>query len=888
MALADQFIFDTRDINQTPGLPKNSQEEREWAEAEAARLRKGGTPLPPSTWGPGQEFLDFPREYVPESKETSPDTWADEWKFYGFTTEEQRRNVLNRWEAEHVTGSGPNAYWELPSGIVVNEGKLLAQVFNTNEDDQLKLKVMGGPLPAAAFKKPATPSGSSGAPSWYYQGLLDQGRGTLGRDLAKDYADAQRNARKDAGEIEIARGTLAEQLRNNQFTRNMSNYAASQKNTELGMRADEMMFTQQQAIANTELQIENLTQQRDWNIASANSAANNAAAQFNAQQGFAVQRANVEAEQTRTTQLQSLANTIAEAAKQPGDYGKLAALQLANTGWGAPNTAIGQGADLRTTQSLSPLESQLRTREDVMNRPVNPYTFTPYTPERAAPPALDFSRVKMPTVNAKVAAGLNFGDLPNPGAPYNPDSTPGYTVLPNGGIDLSAAESLAMNKAGMPWQPTPMNPDGTFIVPKAEYGGILPRYEEGGINQRPQQNIGGLANTGATTYPELIEWLVAGGVPRESLNGRAGAVEVVDTFRQSDEALARNTAALPMPGAGGAPPPKMLSAPPIFQDDAPNVDPWESTSAVPTAAPTATEQAPQGMAQEQFDQYKARKERFDADWGAMKSGAMSGEDHVERNADLDDDAFLHFSKTYGIPAAGSAMLAIGAGLPWFMKWLKAGNQYGYDVLPGTPPPSTPPPFPEPIKLLPGRRVVKPAMAGNAAYNPQPLRSVGLGAYANEMETMGYSHGGIANGAYISGERGPELNIPIGDKTIILNQKQMKAAGIDLKELMYGKPQQFAGGGIFDAGWGNVQDADRTRAMQFLNDATARARAGTPFATGALPTPVYASSPGFSPIVTDVLGSLTSMEQGIPAEYFKELAARYRPTGVRESPIGRSA
>ena len=151
-------------------------------------------------------------------------------------------------------------------------------------------------------------------------------------------------------------------------------------------------------------------------------------------------------------------------------------------------------------------------------------------------------------------------------------------------------------------------------------------------------------------------------------------------------------------------------------------------------------------------------------------------------------------------------------------------------------------------------------------------------------------GGVANGAYISGERGPELNIPLGDKTIVLNQKQMKAAGIDLKKLMAGgnKPKQFADGGVFDQGWGNVTDPDRTLSMNFLNDALARARAGTPWQSGPLPTPVYASTPGFSPLVMQTLGSLTSMAQGIPTEYFQELAAKYRPSGVRESVTQRTA
>jgi len=436
-------------------------------------------------------------------------------------------------------------------------------------------------------------------------------------------------AQKDAAEagIQNAKDTLAynykrlaQEQQNNSFTQTQALYASARDDKRLAMEASQNLFAQQNSIANLQLNIANAIQaqnnfqsQMDWSVEQLNANAINEAARFNAQMGFNVEQANVAAQQRRQEQLQSLARDISESAKAPGDYGKLAALTLANTGWGAPATAIGRGADLRTTQSLAPLESQLRTRQNVMAQPERPFTFTPMTPSLAQRPViapLDLSQIKIPQV-----------------------PTAGEVLAPNA-ISQAAAVS---------------------------------------------------------------------------------------------------------------------------------------------------------------------------------------------------------------PTLGNLVGALGQGTS--------------------------------------------SQSVNAALNA---------AIATQQDgTTGYqgmAKGGVANGAYISGERGPELNIPLGDKTIVLNQKQMKAAGIDLKKLMSdsNKPKQFADGGVFDQGWGNVTDPDRTLSMNFLNDALARARAGTPWQSGPLPTPVYASTPGFSPLVMQTLGSLTSMAQGIPTEYFQELAAKYRPSGVRESVTQRTA
>lgn len=145
-----------------------------------------------------------------------------------------------------------------------------------------------------------------------------------------------------------------------------------------------------------------------------------------------------------------------------------------------------------------------------------------------------------------------------------------------------------------------------------------------------------------------------------------------------------------------------------------------------------------------------------------------------------------------------------------------------------------------------------------------------------------AQGGIEDGAFISGEKGPELNIPLGNgKVAVLNQQQMDAMGINLKSVM-----KMAGGGIFDAMAGA---GDTSLATDFLAQASQQQRVNTPWAGGgALPSPVYGSSPGFDPIVLDLMASMNALERGYPAAAYKRQAALLQPAGVSEHVVRRSA
>jgi len=104
------------------------------------------------------------------------------------------------------------------------------------------------------------------------------------------------------------------------------------------------------------------------------------------------------------------------------------------------------------------------------------------------------------------------------------------------------------------------------------------------------------------------------------------------------------------------------------------------------------------------------------------------------------------------------------------------------------------------------------------------------------------------------------------------------------------PEMAAGGGVFDLNSFKPQ-YDTTQARQFQGDAFNKAVSGTPYARGGLgglPTSVYASSPGFNPLVAQLLGSLNAVGKGIPQEEYMRQAQMLRPTAMNERVTGRSA
>lgn len=180
-----------------------------------------------------------------------------------------------------------------------------------------------------------------------------------------------------------------------------------------------------------------------------------------------------------------------------------------------------------------------------------------------------------------------------------------------------------------------------------------------------------------------------------------------------------------------------------------------------------------------------------------------------------------------------------------------------------------------------------------------------GGFTWDPNGLGGAHaaagGGMQDGAYISGEAGPEINIPLGPgKSMVLNEQQALSLGIDLSGV-----KKMAGGGLFDAPIGSsttgqTQGAptnnsiipggagDTSLASAFLDQSFANAKKGTPWAgAGNTPPPVFASSPGTDPMVTALLAALSAQGQGIPADYYIRQAKLLAPTAMSASVIRRS-
>lgn len=174
--------------------------------------------------------------------------------------------------------------------------------------------------------------------------------------------------------------------------------------------------------------------------------------------------------------------------------------------------------------------------------------------------------------------------------------------------------------------------------------------------------------------------------------------------------------------------------------------------------------------------------------------------------------------------------------------------------------------------------------------PQPTQMAGTGGI-NLQALMGpdgdlplKAKGGMEDEAFIAGEKGPEIVIPLkGGKTAVLNEQQASSMGINLAKLT-----KMAAGGIFDGLIPN-DTGDRGLATSFLEESTRRALSGTPWAgQGNVPGPVFGSSPAFDPLVLQLMASINAQKTGVPASAYMRQAALLKPAGVNESPIRRSA
>lgn len=202
-----------------------------------------------------------------------------------------------------------------------------------------------------------------------------------------------------------------------------------------------------------------------------------------------------------------------------------------------------------------------------------------------------------------------------------------------------------------------------------------------------------------------------------------------------------------------------------------------------------------------------------------------------------------------------------------------------------------------MNMSPGplTQATQPAPAGNGqntntgVFNPGTGQQLNAGqvaqdnaatrAIAASMGLPAAEHGGMIKGAFMAGDssdgkENAEIVIPLGaGGAMVVSTKGMAPERI---KAMKKQMVKFATGGIFD------QIGDAPLSQQFLGEASTKFRKDTPWEglPGFLPSPVYGSSPGFNPLLNQLLASGRALEQGIPTEYSNFLTAKYAPNTIR--------
>jgi len=173
----------------------------------------------------------------------------------------------------------------------------------------------------------------------------------------------------------------------------------------------------------------------------------------------------------------------------------------------------------------------------------------------------------------------------------------------------------------------------------------------------------------------------------------------------------------------------------------------------------------------------------------------------------------------------------------------------------------------------------------------------LDSLSPDTPVQNFAKGGMAQGAYMGDEQGPELHIPLGPgEALVIPHAQVKNFLRSATEGKKGKKKQaspavdmsgmgigaMADGGLFSEGnifgTGNLGSDQRSRG--FLSDALKRALTGTPYERiGRAPTPVEVSAPGTDPLVQELGGSLQALQSGTPIDLFLRRARLATPQGI---------
>lgn len=266
---------------------------------------------------------------------------------------------------------------------------------------------------------------------WYNTGVRDtaqQGGLTFDQQMqlkqtpSVSFSSSTSQSLADPRTLALQQAQLDETIRQNQaseanaratqeFLQQKEAFAESQDNKRLANETSQQLFNNSLSLQNLQSQHENLQAQRD---------------QFNMQMGLQYQQAALQFENDRQNRIAKANEDAAQFAQNPTDYGKLAAFQLANRGWGAQNTAQ-TTADLTSNESLQPLAGALNQRKEAQAAQ-NP--FASFTPLPALAP-LDLSRFQAQQAPAPAQGGGGLptyapqqltptGAAPNPNTPPNP------------------------------------------------------------------------------------------------------------------------------------------------------------------------------------------------------------------------------------------------------------------------------------------------------------------------------------------------------------------------------------------------------------------------------------------------------------------------------------
>ena len=262
-------------------------------------------------------------------------------------------------------------------------------------------------------------SGGSSASDATAAGNLSARYAELGQRQSEFVAELALKQRQLDEELRAAAEAYALAVRKQTFYEEESVFNQGIGNAEIALAKQQLALSEANQAQQYGLSIATMTQQREI----VNAQMQQATAEFNATMGFQVEQANVQAQQRKQEQVQSLGRDIAGYSADPGDRNALAAYVMANTGFG--KAAQTEGVDLVTDESLTPLELALRTRQDVMASPDKPFSFDPIaTPQlspfqmpelaqRAQNPAMPTSAIT-PT-DERVAMGTSTGTTPTAG-----------------------------------------------------------------------------------------------------------------------------------------------------------------------------------------------------------------------------------------------------------------------------------------------------------------------------------------------------------------------------------------------------------------------------------------------------------------------------------------